>query len=103
MVEKVNVLQWLVKVVRNQEGKKVVSVEGGVGTSRETSFFLRKKKMISDLTRGEGHDLPSQFGITAYSPEITQHVSCLAQRNIDSLRIGRVGYVIKKHGKSGSE
>ena len=40
VVEKVDVPQWLVKVVRNLEGKKVVSVEGGVGTSRETSCFF---------------------------------------------------------------
>ena len=53
VVEKVDVPQWLVKVVRNLEGKKVVSVEGGVGTSREISFFFReKKKKISDLTKG---------------------------------------------------
>ena len=97
--------QWLVKVVRNLEGKKVALVEGGVGTSREISCFVvfTKKNWLVTWRGWEGYDLPSQFGTTTYSPEITQHVPCLAQRNIDSLRIGKVGYVIKKHGKSGSE
>ena len=47
MVEKVDVPQWLVKVVRNLEGKKVVSVEVWftVGTSCEISFFLFHEKI----------------------------------------------------------
>ena len=102
MVEEVDMPQWLVKGVRNLEGKKVVSVEGGVGTSREISWG---KKLISDLMKG-GRDmiyLPSPELQHTVERLLNRHASCLAQRNIDCLRISKVGYVIQKHGGGGSE
>lgn len=55
------------------------------------------------FVEGKTRYLPSKLSTATHSPQITQCVTCLGQRNLDTLGMSEIAHAVKKHSKTGGK